>query len=321
MTLLNAPFPNLKSGHLQVSPIHSIYWEECGLSSGIPVVYLHGGPGGGIEDNDRRYFDPSHYRIILFDQRGAGRSTPHASLEDNTTWSLVEDVEALRELLHVDRWIIFGGSWGSTLSLAYAEKYPNRCLGLILRGIFTLRKEELDWFYQAGASMLFPDFFDDYQSVIPLEERNDMMKAYYKRLTGNNEKEKLQCANAWSKWETATSKLIVDPDYIKKAEDPKWALAFARIECHFFINNGWMKDGQLIENAHKIKHLPITIIQGRYDVVCPAKTSWDLYQALGGPENKLLEYKIIGNCGHSAHEPDITAALVEAAEKFKSLTL
>ncbi|RKF82358.1 putative proline iminopeptidase [Golovinomyces cichoracearum] len=230
-------------------------------------------------------------------------------------------MEALRELLHVNRWIIFGGSWGSTLSLAYAEKHPDRCLGLILRGIFTLRKEELDWFYQAGASMLFPDFFDDYQSVIPLEERNDMMKAYYKRLTGNNDKEKLQCASAWSKWETATSKLIVDPDYIKKAEDPKWALAFARIECHFFINNGWMKEGQLIENAHKIKHLPITIIQGRYDVVCPAKTSWDLYQALGGQENKLLEYKIIDNCGRSAHEPEIKAALVEATEKFKSLTL
>lgn len=308
-----------KSGHLDVSSVHSIYWEECGSPSGVPVVYLHGGPGGGIDSSDRLYFDPSHYRSVLFDQRGSGRSTPHASLEENTTWHLVADIERLREHLGIDKWIVFGGSWGSTLSLAYAEAHPDRCLGLVLRGIFTLRREELLFYYQSGANFLFPDYFDDYVSVIPEAERGDMMGAFYKRLTGDNEEEKLKCADAWSRWEMSTSKLIVDPSYIAKAQDPKWALAFARIECHFFVNGGWMKDGQLIEDAHKIKHLPIVIVQGRYDVVCPAKTSWDLYQALGGKANSNVEYKIIGDAGHSAHEVTIEEALVDAVEKFKSI--
>lgn len=319
MAPLYAPFDPIKSGHLQVSPVHSIYWEECGLSTGIPIVYFHGGPGGGISDDDRRYFDPQHYRIILFDQRGAGRSTPHACLEDNTTWTLIEDAQAIRRFLKIDRWIVFGGSWGSTLCLAYAEQYPDRCLGLILQGIFTLRKEELSWFYQGGASMIFPDYFEAYQALIPVEERGDMIKAYYRRLTGDNEKEMLICASAWNKWEAATSHLLVNPKYLQKAEDSKWALAFARIESHFFVNQGWMEDGKLIEDAHKIKHLPIIIIQGRYDVVCPAKTSWDLYKALGGPDNKNVEYRIINDCGHSAHESGTQSALVDAADKFKFL--
>ncbi|KAE8449133.1 hypothetical protein EG329_008517 [Mollisiaceae sp. DMI_Dod_QoI] len=319
MTPLYEAFPVVSSGHLEVSSVHSIYYEECGASNGVPIVYLHGGPGGGIEDTDRQYFDPSHYRSILFDQRGSGKSTPHASLEDNTTWHLVSDIEAVREHLKIEKWIVFGGSWGSTLALAYSEKHPERCLGLILRGIFTLRREELEWFYQKGADMLFPDFFDAYKAAIPEEERGDMMQAYYKRLTGDNEEEKLKCAGAWSRWETATSKLIVDPKYIEKAENPKWALAFARIECHFFVNGGWMKDGQLVEEAHKIKHLPIVIIQGRYDVVCPAKTSWDLYQALGGESNSGVEYTILNDCGHSAHEKGIEEALVDAANKFKTI--
>jgi len=309
-------FPVTKSGHLPVSSVHSLYYEDCGLPTGVPIVYLHGGPGGGIEDDDRRYFDPSHYRSILFDQRGSGKSTPSASLEDNTTWHLVADIEALREHLKIEKWIVFGGSWGSTLTLAYSQKHPDRCLGLILRGIFTLRKEELNWFYQKGADMLFPDYFEPYKNAIPVEERGDMMKAYYKRLTGDNEEEKMKCASAWSIWETSTSKLIVDPKYIQKAEDPKWALTFARIEAHFFVNEGWIKDGQLIEDAHKIQHLPIVILQGRYDVVCPAKTSWDLYQALGGKKNEKVEYKLL-TCGHSAHEPELEEALVDAAEKFK----
>ncbi|KAH6714523.1 proline iminopeptidase [Leptodontidium sp. 2 PMI_412] len=313
------PLPVNQSGHLPVSPVHKIYWEECGLPTGVPIVYLHGGPGGGIDDSDRQYFDPTHYRSILFDQRGSGKSTPPASLEDNTTWHLVADIEALREHLKIEKWIVFGGSWGSTLSLAYSQTHPERCLGLILRGLFTLRRDELEWFYQKGANYLFPDYFAPYEAVIPVEERGDMMKAYYKRLTGDNEEEKLRCAQAWSTWETATSKLMVDPEYIKKVEDPKWALAFARIESHFFVNGGWMKEGQLIEDAHKIKDLPIIIIQGRYDVVCPAKTSWDLYQALGGPENPRVEYKIIGDVGHSAHESKVELALVDAADKFKSL--
>jgi len=319
MAPIYAPFAVNESGHLPVSDIHSIYWEECGLSTGVPVIYLHGGPGAGREDTDRQYFDPSHYRSILFDQRGSGKSTPHASLEDNTTWHLVSDIEALRQHLKIEKWIVFGGSWGSTLSLAYSQKHPDRCLGLILRGIFTLRREELEWFYQKGADMLFPDFFDAYEAVIPVEERGDMMKTYYKRLTGDNEEEKLKCAAAWSTWETATSKLVVDPEYIKKAEDPKWALAFARIESHFFVNGGWMRDGQLIEEAHKIKHLPIIIIQGRYDVVCPAKTSWDLYQSLGGKDTKNVEYIILPDVGHSAHEKKVELALVDAADKFKFL--
>ncbi|PMD67321.1 proline iminopeptidase [Hyaloscypha bicolor E] len=312
-------FPVNKSGHLPVSSTHAIYYEECGLSTGTPIIYLHGGPGGGIEDSDRQYFDPSHYRSILFDQRGSGKSTPHACLEDNTTWHLVSDIEALREHLKIEKWIVFGGSWGSTLALTYSQKHPERCLGLILRGIFTLRREELEWFYQKGADMLFPDYFEPYKAIIPVEERGDMMKAYYKRLTGDNEEERLKCASAWSTWETATSKLMVDPEYIKKVDDPKWALAFARIECHFFVNGGWMRDGQLIEEAHKIKHLPIIIVQGRYDVVCPAKISWDLYQSLGGKDNKNVEYIILDDVGHSAHEKKVELALVDAADKFKSL--
>ncbi|KUJ12933.1 proline iminopeptidase [Mollisia scopiformis] len=319
MAPLYEAFPVLNSGHLEVSSIHSIYYEECGAPNGVPIVYLHGGPGGGIEDTDRQYFDPSHYRSVLFDQRGSGKSTPHASLEDNTTWHLVSDIEALREHLKIEKWIVFGGSWGSTLALAYSEKHPERCLGLILRGIFTLRREELLWFYQKGADMLFPDFYDPYKAAIPEEEQGDLMQAYYKRLTGDNEEEKLKCAEAWSRWENSLSKLIIDPKYIERAENPQWALAFARIESHFFVNGGWMKDGQLIEDAHKIKHLPIVIVQGRYDVVCPAKTSWDLYKALGGAGNSGVEYKILNEYGHSAHEPGIEEALVDAANKFKSI--
>ncbi|KAH8663470.1 proline iminopeptidase [Tricladium varicosporioides] len=314
-----ALFPTNATGHLKVDNVHEIYWEDCGKKDGVPIIYLHGGPGGGIEDSDRQYFDPSHYRSILFDQRGSGKSTPHASLVDNTTWHLVSDIEALRVHLGVEKWIVFGGSWGSTLSLAYAERHPDRCIGLILRGIFTLRRSELEWFYQGGADWLFPDFFDAYKAAIPESERGDMMTAYYKRLTGDNEEEKLKCAGAWSTWETATSKLVVDPKYIAKAADPKWALAFARIESHFFVNGGFMPDGQLIKDAGKIAHLPIIIIQGRYDIVCPAKTSWELYQALGGEKNSNVRYTILGNYGHSAHETGIENALVEAADEFKKL--
>jgi proline iminopeptidase len=319
MAPLYPAFESNQTGHLEVSPVHRIYWEDCGLATGVPIIFLHGGPGGGIDAADRLYFDPSHYRTILFDQRGSGKSTPHASLEDNTTWHLVEDIEKIREHLGIEKWIVFGGSWGSTLSLAYSQKHPERCLGLILRGIFTLRREELEFFYQKGSNFLFPDYFDEYEAVIPEAERGDMMAAYYKRLTGDDEEEKLKCAGAWSRWETATSRLFVDPEYIAKSEDPKWALAFARIESHFFVNGGWMKDGQLITDAHKIKHLPIVIVQGRYDVVCPAKTSWELYKALGGKENPNIEYKMMGDSGHSAHEKSIEEALVDAAEKFKSI--
>ncbi|TAQ83940.1 hypothetical protein B7494_g7737 [Chlorociboria aeruginascens] len=315
------PISPYNSGYLQVSSVHSIYYEESGSPENpkaVPVCFLHGGPGGGIDATDRQYFSPWDYRTILFDQRGCGKSMPSASLEENTTWNLVSDIEALRKHLNIEKWIVFGGSWGSTLALAYSEKYPERCWGLILRGIFTLRREELEWFYQKGADMLFPDLFEPYKAAIPEEERGDMMQAYYKRLTGENEEEKLACAAAWSTWETSTSKLVVDPEYIKKAGNPKWALEFARIESHYFVNGGWLRDGQLIEEAYKIKHLPIIIIQGRYDVVCPAKTSFDLYQALGGKDNKMVQYRIF-NCGHSAHEKSIEEALVDAADQFSSL--
>ncbi|KAK6849721.1 prolyl aminopeptidase serine peptidase [Apiospora arundinis] len=313
-------FDVTQSGHLQVSAVHSIYWEDCGNPSGVPILYLHGGPGGGIDDTDRQYFDPAHYRSVLFDQRGSGKSVPHASLEENTTWHLVGDIEKLREHLGIEKWIVFGGSWGSTLTLAYAESHPDRCLGLIIRGIFTLRREELLWYYQHGANFIFPDYFEAYKNAIPEAERGDLMQAYYKRLTNDDdEDEQLRCADAWSRWEVSTSKLIVDPAYIAKADDPEWALAFARIECHYFVNGGWMRDGQLVDDAPKIKHLPITIIQGRYDVVCPAKTSWDLYQALGGAANKNVDYQIIGDAGHSAHEKTIEQALMDAVEKYKSI--
>jgi len=258
---------------------------------------------------------------VLFDQRGCGKSTPHAELKQNTTWSLVQDMEQLREELKIEKWVVFGGSWGSTLSLAYAEEHPDRCLGLILRGIFMLRRKELLWFYQEGADFLYPDFFDEYKIQIPVAEQGDLMSAYYKRLTGENEEEKLACAVAWSNWENATAKLVVDPEYIAKSEDPQWALAFARIECHYFVNGGFMTDGQLLlpENIAKIKHLPISIVQGRYDVVCPAITSWDLYKALGGEKNDKLTYKIMGTAGHSAHEESIEEQLVQFANDFKTL--
>lgn len=318
MSLYAESEPN-DSGFIKVSDIHTIYWEECGNPNGLPIIYVHGGPGGGIDPRDRRYFDPKVYRSILFDQRGAGKSTPAAELEGNTTWDLVDDMETIRKQLKVDKWVVFGGSWGSTLSLAYAEKHASQCLALILRGIFTLRRKELLWFYQEGANFLFPDFFEDFVAQIPEDERHDMMAAYYKRLTGSNEEEKLRCAGAWSTWETATSKLLVDPEYIKKASDPKWALAFARIESHFFVNEGWMQDGQLLRDVEAIRHLPITIVQGRYDVVCPAITSWELYQSLGGKKNDKVLYKIVGDSGHSASETAIQAELVKAADSYRSL--
>lgn len=319
MAPLYLPTPTLSSSHLQVSPLHNIYYETAGLPSGLPVIYLHGGPGGGIEASDRQYFDPSVYFSVLFDQRGAGKSTPHACLEENTTWDLVSDMEKLRELLKVERWVVFGGSWGSTLALAYAESHPERCLGLILRGIFTLRRSELQWFYQAGADMLFPEFFDEYKSAIPEAEHDDLMTAYHKRLTGSDEAEKLRCAGAWSRWENSTAKLMVDQKYIAKADDDAWAVAFARIESHYFVNGGFMVEGQLIKDAHKIQHLPVTIVQGRYDVVCPPKSSWELYQALGGKGNKNVEYRIMPTSGHSAHEKAIEEALVDAADGYRYL--
>ena len=301
------------AGMLKVSDIHDIYFERVGNPDGIPVVFLHGGPGGGLISTYRRYFDPEAYHVVLFDQRGSGKSTPHAELRENTTWDLINDIEALREKFGVEKWFVFGGSWGSTLSLAYAETHPDRCLGLILRGIFLTRRKELQWFYQSGASEIFPDFWERFRDEIPVDERGDFMTAYYKRLTSDDEKTRLSAARAWSVWEGSTSKLYPSEDLMNHWEGEQEALSLARIECHYFMNNSFFpSENYLLENVDKIRHLPTVIVQGRYDVVCPATSAWDLHKAF--PEADL---QIIADAGHSVSEPGIASALVEAMDKFK----
>ncbi|KAN0065648.1 hypothetical protein ACQY0O_000778 [Thecaphora frezii] len=306
-----------ESGHCQVDARHSLYYEWSGNPNGYPVVFLHGGPGGGVSGDDRRWFDPAHYRILTFDQRGAGKSTPHADLVDNTTWDLVADIERLRSKFGVEKWHVFGGSWGSTLSLAYAQTHPERASALILRGIFTLRRSELLYFYQDGASHVFPEQWEAYRDGIPEEERHDFITAYHKRLTSDSADERLDAARRWSTWENATCKLYVDDESLKRGEEDKWALAFARIENHFFHNKGWMEDGQLLkkENIDKIRHIPAVIVQGRYDMVCPATTAWALHKVW--PE---AEFHMVPDAGHSAKEPGITDKLVQATDKFRSVS-
>jgi len=300
---------------LKVSNIHNVYYEQCGNPNGNPVIFLHGGPGGGASVNDRRYFDPKVYRIVLMDQRGCNRSTPFACLEENTTWDLVADIEKLREHLKIEKWVVFGGSWGSTLSLAYGETHPERVKALILRGIFLVRDSELKWLYQDGASHIFPDYWDGYLEPIPENERGDMITAYYKRLSGDNEEEKLRCAKAWTKWEEAISHLYISQKKIDMSEDLHFAAAFARIECHYFINKGFFNSpNYLLDNIDKIRHIPGVIVQGRYDCVCPACSAWDLHKKW--PE---AEFYINPDCGHSATEYGNTAKLVAAADKFKNL--
>ncbi|KAG1729618.1 Alpha/Beta hydrolase protein [Suillus paluster] len=300
---------------------HKLYYEVSGNKEGDPVVFLHGGPGGGTDAKDRQFFNPEKYKasnsrvIVLFDQRGAGKSIPSAELENNTTWDLVKDIEALRQKLGVAKWHVFGGSWGSTLSLAYAETHPDRVKSLVLRGIFTLRPSELRFFYQDGASHLFPEQWDEYLAPIPEAERHDMMKAYHSRLNSSDAKISLAAAKAWAKWEMATSRLIVDAAAIAHAEEDGFATAFARIENHYFINEGFMRDGQLLEKQEidKIRHIPTIVVQGRYDVVCPATTAWALKRAW--PEITL---HIIPDAGHSSREPGIEKKLVEAADTMAS---
>ncbi len=297
---------------LRVSEAHEIYYEVSGAPRGKPVVVCHGGPGGGTTPSMRRYFDPARYRIILFDQRGCGRSRPHASLTDNTTWHLVEDMEALRRHLGVERWQVFGGSWGSTLALAYAETHPERVSELVLRGIFTLRRKELLWFYQEGASWLFPDLWEEYLAPIPKEERGDMISAYYKRLTGENEAERLRAAKAWSRWEGATVSLLPSEERVQSFSSDAFALAFARIECHYFINGGFFeRDDQIIANIDRVRNIPAVIVQGRYDVCTPMKTAWELHSAW--PE---AEFRLIPDAGHAASEPGVIDALVRATDRF-----
>lgn len=304
-----------KTGRLRVSPIHELYYEEVGNPKGRPIVFVHGGPGGGISPECRKFFDPKHYRVILFDQRGAGQSTPHAEIEDNTTWDLVSDMEHLREHLGIQKWLVFGGSWGSTLALAYAETHPARVLGLILRGIFLCRKEEIQWFYQQGTSFLFPDEWDRYLEPIAQDERGDLVSAYYRRLTSRDKKTRQTAALAWTLWEASTSKLLKDDHFIERYADPDFALAFARIECHYFINGAFFKtDDQLLRDAHKLRGIPTEIVHGRYDVVCPLKSAWDLHKEI--PESRL---HIIPTAGHSAFEHDNAQKLVEITERFKKL--
>jgi proline iminopeptidase len=301
------------SGLLNVSDLHTIYYEECGNPKGKPVLIVHGGPGGGCNPTMRRTHDPEAYRIILVDQRGCGRSTPHAELEGNTTWDLVADFEKLREKLGIERWQLCGGSWGSTLSLAYAETHPERVSEIILRGIFMLRRWELEWFYQQGTDALFPDAWEAYLAPIPETERGDLMAAYYKRLTGNNEAEKLACARAWSTWEGTTLSLLPDAERQARFGDDHFAIAFARIECHYFMNKGFFeRDDQLLANAGRLKGIPGIMVHGRYDVVTPLKNAWDLKKAW--PEAEL---EIIADAGHTATEPGVVDALVRASDKFR----
>ncbi len=312
MKTLYPEIESFETGRLKVSPVHELYYEQCGNPKGKPAVFLHGGPGGGLISDYRRYFNPEVYRLVLFDQRGAGKSTPHASLEDNTTWHLVEDIERLREHLAIETWQVFGGSWGSTLALAYAETHPDRVRELVLRGIFLCRRKEIHWFYQEGASAIFPDVWEEYLKVIPEAECADMVSAYYRRLTSEHESVRLEGARAWSIWEGSTSKLFFDYKMIEKFAEPEFALAFARIECHYFMNNAFFKtDNYLIENVGKIRNIPGVIVQGRYDVVCPMMSAWDLHRAW--PEAEL---RIIPDAGHSISEPGIIDALVDATDRF-----
>jgi proline iminopeptidase len=301
-----------QTGMLAVGDNHTLYWEESGKPDGKPVVFLHGGPGGGTEPSNRSFFDPTRYRIILFDQRGSGKSLPFSSLENNTTWHLVEDIERLRSHLNIDRWVVFGGSWGTTLALSYAIKHPESVQGLILRGIFLCRPQEERWYYQEGASYIFPDLWEAYKAPIPEDERANFIAAYYKRLTSANVAVRQEAAHAWSNWEGGTSKLHFDREYAESFSGENFADAFARIECHYFVNNAFFKtENWILENVDKIRSIPGVIVQGRYDVVCPMASAWDLHRAW--PEATL---EIVEDRGHSATEVGITDALIRATDLF-----
>lgn len=298
-----------------VSDLHTIHVQESGNPDGKPAVFLHGGPGGGIEPFYSQFFDPEKWRLILIDQRGCGKSTPFAELTENTTWDLVDDIEKVREKLGIEQWVVFGGSWGSTLSLAYAQSHPDKVKGMILRGIFMLRRKELQWFYQNGTSEIYPDAYEHYIKPIPEDERHDLLTAFYKRLTSEDSEERLEAAKAWSIWEGSTSKLYSDPGLVDRFGEDEFAEAFARIECHFFINGGWFDpEDQLLRDIDKIRDIPAVIIQGRYDVVCPAVSAWDLHKAW--PE---AEFHIVQDAGHSMTEPGIRSKLLDATDKFAQL--
>lgn len=299
------------SHHLAVDDVHTLYVEECGNPKGLPVVFLHGGPGAGCSPLHRRYFDPAIYRIVLFDQRGCGKSTPHASLQNNTTWDLVADLEIIREHLNIRQWVVFGGSWGSTLGLLYAETHPESVSGLILRGIFLARDRDVQWFYQEGTSRLFPDHWEKFIQPIAESERSDMVGAFYRQLTGEDEMQQLRAARAWSVWEGMTATLQSNSEVVENFSNAYSALSIARIECHYFINKSWLEPDQIIRNIDKIRHIPGYIVHGRYDVICPVEQAWQLSSAW--PEAKL---SIIADAGHAIVEQGITEALLAATQEL-----
>ncbi len=299
------------SGRLAVGDGHELYYEESGNPRGKPVVFLHGGPGGGCTEKMRRFFNPDVYRIVLFDQRGCGRSTPHASLEHNTTWDLVDDIEVLRAALQIKRWQVFGGSWGSTLALAYAQRHPQHVSELVLRGIFLGRRHEVDWLFREGTNQLFPDRWQDFLAPIPRRERGDLLNAYHRRLTGDDPEARLAAAQAWSVWEGSTSQLIPQPEVAEAFAAERMALALARIECHYFVNDCFLRDNQLLTDLPRLRNIPAVIVHGRYDALCPARNAWELAQAW--PEAKL---RIVADAGHSAFEPGIVHELVTATDTF-----
>lgn len=304
-----APF---QSGMLKVSDLHEIYYEQVGNPKGQPIVFLHGGPGGGLSTDHRRYFDPARYRVVLLDQRGCGQSKPFAELRENTTWDLVKDIEKLRAHLEIDKWMVFGGSWGSTLALTYAIQHPDRVLGLILRGIFLCRPSEIRWFYQDGACHVFPDVWEAYRDLIPPSERDDFVKAYYRRLTSDDEGLRLEAARTWSRWEMATSYLRTNLSAIETMNEPEKALPFARIEAHYFVNNSFYpSDNWILEHIDRLQAIPAVIIQGRYDMVCPPRSAWELHRAW--PKSQL---HFVGDAGHSASEPGIRCALIETTDAW-----
>jgi proline iminopeptidase len=311
---LYPPIEPNQTGWLDVGDGHQLYYEESGNPDGKPVVFLHGGPGGGCMPKMRQFFDAGRYRIVLFDQRGSGKSRPHAGLDANTTWDLVRDIERLRERFSIERWQVFGGSWGSTLALAYAETHPERVTELVLRGIFMLRKKEIDWFYQQGASEMFPDLWQGFLEPIPEDERGDLLHAYHRRLTSDDAAVRLRAAKAWSLWEGSTSMLIPSEQIAKVFGEDEMALAMARIECHYFVNGGFMRDNQLLEEIDRIRHIPAVIVQGRYDVICPAVTAWELSQAW--PEAEL---HIVPDAGHAAFEAGNVHTLVTATDRFAAV--
>ena len=310
--VLYSPIEPYDAGMLDVSELHTIAWEKSGNPDGIPVIVIHGGPGGGGQPSYRQYFDPETYNIIQFDQRGCGKSTPYAELVENNTQASVSDIEQLRQSFGIEKWHVFGGSWGSTLALVYAQEYPERALSLMLRGIFMCRKSELHWFYQDGASHIFPDAFEAYREHIPKQEQNDLIKAYHIRLTSEDINTRRAAAKEWTRWEMATSRLFPDDSYLEKAEDLDFAVAFARIECHYFINAIFLEEAHILNHVESIQHIPTNIVQGRYDVVCPARSAWELHKAM--PNSTLI---LVPDAGHSMGEVSIARELVTITNSYR----